>query len=181
MRILILLAIVAVVMYGGPAMAFHDGGVAECAGCHTMHKSQDGVYVDPAHPAGNAYLLNNGNASDTCLRCHAAYGQFAGGFGHGAGGDFYWLTKTYTWSSHGRPFSSEGDSHGHNIISPAYGLTQDVTLSAAPGGSHCSNPQFPPPKSFCLLRPHNSFFPCRCFLQRRAVASPGTKVCTPRQ
>jgi hypothetical protein len=115
-------------------MAFHDVGVAECAGCHTMHNSQDGALVDAAHPAGNAYLLNNGNSSDTCLRCHAAYGQFAGGTGHGGGGDFYWLTKTYTWTAHGHAYSSEGDSHGHNIISPAYGLAQDVTLSAAPGG-----------------------------------------------
>jgi hypothetical protein len=120
-------------------MAFHDGGVAECAGCHTMHNSQDGALVDAAHPAGNAYLLNYGNSSDTCLQCHAAYGQFAGGTGYGAGGDFYWLTKTYTWTAHGHAYSSEGDSHGHNIISPANGLTQDVTLATAPGGTFLSS------------------------------------------
>ena len=138
MKILVPLAILVAIMYCGPAMAFHDGGVAECAGCHTMHNSQDGALVDAAHPAGNAYLLNYGNSTDTCLQCHAAYGQFAGGTGYGAGGDFYWLTKTYTWEAHGNAYSSEGDSHGHNVISPVYGLTQDATLSAAPGGDFLS-------------------------------------------
>ena len=36
-----------------------------------MHNSQNGVVVDAAHPAGNAYLLAYGNPSDTCLRCQA--------------------------------------------------------------------------------------------------------------
>lgn len=115
-------------------MAFHDGGVAECAGCHTMHNSQDGAPVDAINVNGNAYLLNNGNASDTCLRCHASYGQFADGIGYGAGGDFSWVTKTFTWSAHGHAYSSEGDSHGHNVVSPAYGIAADLTLTTAPGG-----------------------------------------------
>ena len=118
----------------GPALAFHDGGVAECAGCHTMHNSQDGALVDTANPNGNAYLLNNGNATDTCLQCHAGYGQFADGAGFGPGGDFAWVTKTFTWSAHGHTSTSEGDSHGHNVISPAYGIAQDATLTTAPGG-----------------------------------------------
>jgi hypothetical protein len=134
MKILAIIAALAIVAYCGPAMAFHDGGVADCAGCHTMHNSQDGQLVDPAHPQGNAYLLNYGNSSDTCLQCHAAYGQFAGGTGYGAGGDFYWVTKTYSWDAHGHTYYSEGDSHGHNVISPAYGLAADATLTAAPGG-----------------------------------------------
>jgi len=116
------------------ALAFHDGGVAYCAGCHTMHNSQDGALVDANHPTGNAYLLKAGNSSDTCLSCHAAYGQFDGGLGYGPGGDFYWLTKTYSWTAHGHTSESTGDSHGHNIISPANGLAQDATLTAAPGG-----------------------------------------------
>ncbi len=120
------------------ALAFHDGGVAECAGCHTMHNSQDGAPVDANNPGGNAYLLANGNPTDTCLRCHAGYGQFAGGAGYGPGGDFYWITRTFSWSSHGRVSTSEGDSHGHNVISPAYGIAQDATLTAAPGGDFLS-------------------------------------------
>ncbi len=54
--------------------------------------------------------------------------------GYGPGGDFYWLTKTYTWSGHGGTEESSGDNHGHNVVSPAYGLTEDMTLTNAPGG-----------------------------------------------
>jgi hypothetical protein len=122
----------------GP-LAFHDAGVAECAGCHTMHNSQDGVPVDPAHPAGNAYLLQNANSTDQCLACHASYGQFFGGEGYGPGGDFYWLTKTFEWTSHGHAAYSTGDSHGHNVISPANMIAADATLLAAPGGTFDSD------------------------------------------
>jgi general stress protein YciG len=52
------------------------------------------------------------------------------------GGDFYWLTKTFTWSAHGSPRSSDGDDHGHNIIAADFGYTQDATLSTAPGGTY---------------------------------------------
>ncbi len=117
------------------ALAFHDGGVAECAGCHTMHNSQDGALIDAAHPTGNAYLLKTASATDQCLTCHASYGQFYGGAGYGPGGDFYWLTKTYSWSSHGGTATSEGDAHGHNVVAPGRGLTQDATLTQAPGGT----------------------------------------------
>ncbi len=117
------------------ALAFHDAGVAYCAGCHTMHNSQNGTLVDTAHPNGNAYLLNTGTPSDTCLRCHAAYGQFASGTGFGAGGDFYWVTRTFTW---GTSSMSRGDSHGHNIIAPTKGIAQDATLTRAPGGTFLS-------------------------------------------
>jgi hypothetical protein len=102
-----------------------------------MHNSQDGAQVASV-PEGNPYLLIDGNSSDVCLRCHAAYGQFLGGEGYGPGGDFYWLTKTYTWSAHGHDYSSPGDSHGHNVVSPAYALTADGTLTDAPGGDFLS-------------------------------------------
>lgn len=122
-------------------MAFHDAGVAYCAGCHTMHNSQNGAVVDAANPNGNAYLLNAGNASDTCLKCHAAYGQFAGGAGFGAGGDFYWVTRTFTWAGRtaGTTVSSLSQTHGHNVISPTKGIVQDATLSSAPGGDFLSS------------------------------------------
>ena len=120
-------------------MAFHDAGVAYCAGCHTMHNSQNGALVDTAHPNGNAYLLNAGNPSDTCLRCHAGYGQFKNGEGFGPGGDYYWVTRTFSWVSRGATVSSTGDSHGHNVISPAKGIAQDATLANAPGGSFLSS------------------------------------------
>ena len=133
----LLLILLGLVLTGTQAWAFHDGGVADCAGCHTMHNSQDGLQVANV-PEGNAHLLIDGNSSDVCLRCHASYGQFDNGEGYGPGGDFYWLTKTYTWSAHGNASSSPGDSHGHNVISPANLLVQDATLDEAPGGDFMS-------------------------------------------
>ena len=65
-----------------------------------MHNSQNGEQVADTADGYN-YLLIDANSSDTCLSCHAAYGQFYGGPGYGPGGDFYWLTKTYTWTAHG--------------------------------------------------------------------------------
>ncbi|MCB1163402.1 MAG: cytochrome c3 family protein [Candidatus Krumholzibacteriia bacterium] len=131
------LAAALVILASGSALAFHDGGVAECAGCHTMHNSDDGMQVGD-NPIGNEYLLKVGNASDTCLSCHASYGQFYGGLGYGPGGDFYWLTRDYSWSAHGHTTYSYGDNHGHNIVSPANGLEADITLTEAPGGDFLS-------------------------------------------
>jgi hypothetical protein len=125
-------ALSGVVLSAGAAFAFHDGGVAECSGCHTMHNSQDGALITDA--GGHAYLLKAANSTDACLNCHAAYGQFKDGLGYGPGGDFYWITKTFSWSAHGHTAESVGDSHGHNVISPASGIAQDLTLGTAPGG-----------------------------------------------
>lgn len=125
-------AFVAVGAVATGANAFHDGGVAECAGCHTMHNSQNGQLVTDA--GGHEYLLKAANSTDICLSCHANYGQFKGGTGFGPGGDFYWVTKTFTWTAHGQNVSSTGDSHGHNVISPARGILADQRLLVAPGG-----------------------------------------------
>jgi cytochrome c553 len=130
-------ALFGVVLASTGAFAFHDGGVAECAGCHTMHNSQDGV--DITDPGGYPYLLKAANSTDQCLSCHASYGQFYNGDGWGPGGDFYWLKQTFTWSAHGSPHASTGDSHGHNVISPANGILADQTLLTAPGGTFDSD------------------------------------------
>jgi len=78
----------------GNAYAFHDGGVAECDGCHVMHNagpSQGGKKstfngnsailgtnqggsasaVAPWTNVTNAYLLQGSDQSSTCLMCHA--------------------------------------------------------------------------------------------------------------
>jgi len=131
---------------GGNALAFHDGGVAYCAGCHTMHNSQDGSPIASAQYGG--HLLLQQDSSSTCLRCHADYGQLSGmggensplpGTGYGSGGDFYWLKRTFTWSAHGHESSSTGDSHGHNIVAGDFGLPmgdQTPGMGTAPGGSY---------------------------------------------
>jgi hypothetical protein len=123
---------------GTAAVAFHDDGVARCAGCHTMHNSQDGVDITDTP---GSHLLKMSDPSSTCLDCHAGYGQMTNdGSGYGSGGDFYWLTKTYSWTAHGHLSESTGDSHGHNIIALDYNLPlPDSELSTAPGGSFDSS------------------------------------------
>jgi len=136
-KLLLVIAAAAVITLalGGNALAFHGAGVAYCSGCHTMHNSQDGQPIAPS--AAGGYLLRQTDGSSACLRCHAEYGQKTDtGTGYGAGGDFYWLTKTFTWESHGDN-TSTGDSHGHNIIARDFGLlTSDAALgNKAPGGN----------------------------------------------
>lgn len=132
--------VVIILLTGSSALCFHDGGVAACSGCHTMHASQDGQPGPGWTPGGNPGLLKYGNATDTCLRCHAARGQFAGGHGHGPGGDFHWLTRSFTWATRaGAVAGSPGHTHGHSLVSPAYALQPDAVLASAPGGTFLAN------------------------------------------
>ncbi len=106
------LAIAAILAIGfsGNALAFHDGGVAQCDGCHTMHNSYNGLTMSDPNAAavlvGNTYLLQGSDASSTCLNCHgkgATIGTYqvdtdaAGYTGTTVpqqmtpGGDFAWL------------------------------------------------------------------------------------------
>ena len=133
------------------AFAFHDGGVAQCEGCHTMHNSSGGVAMTnngTAIGTANAYLLQGSDASSTCLNCHQ--GDTADGSTEflvstpvsampagspplqlTPGGDFGWLKKDYTWTGG----ESKGEHHGHNIVAADYGYVPDSTISVAPGGS----------------------------------------------
>lgn len=138
------------------AQAFHDGGVARCDGCHTMHNSLDGaVMTRPGTGAGPQesynFLLQGSDQSSTCLNCHGAASGRTGGYhiessvaaGEAVanltpGGDFAWLQKTFTWTAHGRARTEEGESHGHNIIAADHGYVQDSRLAAAPGGNYNS-------------------------------------------
>ena len=121
-------------------VAFHDGGVAACDGCHTMHNSQDGMLVDPDSPTGNPFLLIDATPTDVCLSCHAGYGQMSvDGQTRGPGGDFYWITQDVTWSAHGHDYTVYGREHGHNLDSPGFGLAPDGVLTTAPGGTYISN------------------------------------------
>jgi len=140
---------------GGTAMAFHDGGVATCDGCHSMHNSEGGVpNVGPIRQGGAAlgtvgtgistFLTKGTDPSSTCLNCHTGTpGSYhistTTGGSFTPGGDFYWLTKTFTWSAHGSTHSSEGDDHGHNIVALDYGFTADATLTQAPGGTYLAS------------------------------------------
>jgi len=73
------MAALLVVGMGGSAMAYHDGGVARCEGCHTMHNSLKGTVMtkDSTGPVGAVgtafpYLLQGTDQSSTCLNCHEA-------------------------------------------------------------------------------------------------------------
>lgn len=56
------------------ALAFHDGGVARCEGCHTMHNSKDNATMinGGTQFQGVSYLLQGSDQSSTCLNCHGA-------------------------------------------------------------------------------------------------------------
>lgn len=133
---------VVVLVLGPPAWAFHDGGVADCSGCHTMHNSQDGDYVDPDSPNGNAWLLVDATPSDVCLGCHAtrsgavlAADPLVPGNEHG-GGDFVFLTEDNINDGHaGATNPISGDAAGHNLNAPGHNIAADATHTMSPGGS----------------------------------------------
>jgi hypothetical protein len=137
-------------MSGGPAFGneiFHSG--SNCLGCHTSPPQLR--EVDP---------------SSTCLACHSSADKYyniksPNGSSFTAGGDYYWLGKTFQWTgAFNNHASSTGASHGHNIIALGYGLYVDARLKAAPGGTYpsdslgcnsCHNPHAVTGSSYRLL------------------------------
>lgn len=64
----------------------------------------------------------------------------SGGNGHGPGGDFYWLTRTFSWTTAwGSTGVSPGHTHGHNVASSANNVEADPLLTSAPGGTFRSD------------------------------------------
>ncbi len=140
------LAAAAAVMLGfGKAYAFHDGGVADCGGCHSMHSPKDTT---------TGFLLIASDRSSTCLSCHnplpvdatpSSFHISTDGSALGAGlspvertpgGDFGWLKKTYTFTVRGTLNTEFGDSHGHNIVAADFSYNADPTNTVAPGGTY---------------------------------------------
>ncbi len=112
----------------GQSQGFHAGGVASCSGCHSMHSPQ----------SGSQWQLLNSDSSSTCLNCHAGRGGVNSpsvfspdGSALTPGGDFYWLTKSFSWLDGQSP----GYDHGHNIVSVDFNLLSDPILTKAPGGN----------------------------------------------
>jgi hypothetical protein len=140
------LAAAAVMLVGlaGTGLAFHDGGVATCSSCHTMHNSKGNQIADSQlltqFTAGPMLLLGN-TQSDACLNCHGAGGgtsgyhvategattEFAVPQQFSPGGDFSWLTVGT---------GTNKDQKGHNIKATDYGFNVDGKLTAAPGGTY---------------------------------------------
>jgi hypothetical protein len=134
---------------GNPAHALHDGGVAHCDSCHTMHRTPDGQAESGGvlipYGTANDQLLKGTDASSTCLNCHNGSGGYhinsTDGSNTNAGGDFYWVLKDYAvaggWP--GAPVVTYlGDDHGHNIVAADYGFAADADPDNAqsPGGSY---------------------------------------------
>lgn len=139
----ILLVVVALCFTASPLLAFHDGGVAHCNGCHTMHNSQDGALVDPLNANGNLYLLNKADASAVCIECHDHLDRTfpIGGDplappNQTGGGNFIFLIEDNLNDGHdGALHPITGDAAGHNLVATEYGLSADGTLTQSPGGS----------------------------------------------
>jgi hypothetical protein len=117
--------------------AFHSGGVAECAGCHSMHNPKE----------GGSFLLVGTDQSSTCLTCHQSEGDTGPNGYHVStiedklgdkmsplqrtpGGDFGWIKKNYAAGS----YSEDGSTHGHNIVAVDFGYEADTEWDTAPGG-----------------------------------------------
>ena len=134
-------ALAAILTFGlaGTATAFHGGGVAHCDGCHSMHNSPE----NPVSGTPNSTLLKGTDASSTCLNCHAGNGSYhilstnAGNWS--PGGDFFWLTQSYTNSNWSGSVTSDPDNMGHNVVATDFSLTVDATNTAAPGGTYPSS------------------------------------------
>jgi hypothetical protein len=150
----------------GASYAFHDGGVATCDSCHTMHNASGTTGIMGGHGvnaqtgfsykgaasqfSGNAYLLQGSDQSSTCLNCHAV-AEATGGSYHimspdavttglpthfTPGGDFGWLLATPASASS----SYDKSRRGHNINAADWGLGASagyaITLQTAPGGTY---------------------------------------------
>jgi len=127
-----------------PALAFHEGGVAHCDGCHTMHNSEGGVSIITGGTVGVAgdFLTKGSDPSSTCLNCHKGSGSYhvfnnaGGATNQTPGGDFEWLTKTFTYIVRGNPAARNGYNFGHNIVAADFGLVADTDITTtAPGGT----------------------------------------------
>jgi hypothetical protein len=143
------LAIMAAVLLsfglGATAFAFHAGSVAACDGCHTMHNSENGQSVIEGGIVGvtGNSLTKGTDPSSTCLNCHydtnhsGSYHIMSDdGSDQSPGGDFYWLTKSFTWTVRGNPVTRHGYNFGHTIIAEDFGLmAPDPDLAQAPGGT----------------------------------------------
>jgi len=140
----LLAAVLLCLGFGVTAQAFHDGGVAHCDGCHTMHNSEDGKSIIEGGTVGvtGASLTKGTDPSSTCLVCHEGSRSYhvlsptATITNLTPGGDFQWLKKSFTWIVRGNPVTRKGESFGHNVIAADFGLVQDSVLMFAPGSNN---------------------------------------------
>jgi hypothetical protein len=150
MKLAKLVVAMASVLAWGSAYAFHDGGVAQCDGCHVMHNANGGAAVqgktksNPGTNVGNSYLLQGTDQSSTCLLCHGGNGTngsdyqivtvdgsesnpAAAPLNYSPGGDFAWLAKSYTYTV---------GSSNYQYFWPGQGPTGTAVTSAGQRHGH---------------------------------------------
>jgi len=118
---------------------FHSGGVGSCQGCHVGgHGTEGGLAYSTS---SSIPLLKGSDPGSICLNCHSGPGgsQIPSVFSFDGsalspGGDFYWMTRTFTWIDG----SSPAASHGHNVVAQDFGLGPDPNKMVGPGGAYPS-------------------------------------------
>jgi mono/diheme cytochrome c family protein len=136
------LATAAAIFPARGALAFHEGGVGSCGGCHIMHEGEDGVpVVDVSDP-----LLRGDASSDVCLGCHGD-GPL-GVFGEDplnppaerGGGNFVFLLEDQiNDAADGADHPLSGEAAGHSVVAPSRGVGPDSRWPVAPGGAYPSS------------------------------------------
>jgi len=109
---------------GGVSWAFHDGGVATCTGCHSMHSARSTDNLLMQSDNGSACLRCHERATDTgpsSYRVSTPSAKLAAStdvvLHRTPGGDFGWLRQTLTaTSTFGGTVTNPGFERGHNII-----------------------------------------------------------------
>lgn len=140
---MILALVAGLFLMSGTAFAFHDGGVAHCDGCHSMHNSADNPRSGSAMSDD---LMKGSDPSSTCLNCHAgAAGSYHIKSDVGnemkAGGDYFWITAAAEYDTSTGHYSPNlaAENKGHNVIAADFGMAMDTTNTVAPGGVSPSN------------------------------------------
>jgi hypothetical protein len=166
LSILFVAAALMIMGVAGTGYAFHEGGVAYCEGCHTMHESinnavvqiQNGTKTNMITPVGTSqfqnasqYLLKGSDASSTCFNCHrvadAAPSSYHIMSTAAAGANFNANTGIPTERTPGGDFAwltingspgtgTAGKHKGHNVVSADFGLTSSTNYAAGSPGGN---------------------------------------------
>ncbi len=188
LRISILVVAAALMIMGvaGTTYAFHDGGVATCEGCHTMHESLNGSVITISKfgtkviPTGASqfndatrFLLKGGDQSSTCLNCHASadatvaaangsYHVMSSFAGNGAipverGPGGDFAWLTISGVNTAGKATNPGNHHGHNIVAVDFGLTSSTNYAA--GGNVSPGGGYPIANFYCSSchNPHSDY------------------------
>lgn len=166
LSILFVAAALMIMGAAGTSYAFHEGGVAYCEGCHTMHESinnavvkiSNGTSTNLITPTGTSqfqnastYLLKGSDQASTCLNCHRVADTAPTSYHimstSTAGASFDAKTGIpvertpggdFAWLTiNGSTTSTTAGKHkGHNIVAQDFGLTASTNYTSSPGGNY---------------------------------------------